>query len=96
MKGIMSGCLQQGQQAALAVQGHQIVAAAHVFITNEDLGHCAPSCEGHHATSFFGQLVDAYLFNVLHAPRLQQLFGPHAIRAHCGGEHLDWGHGVEA
>ena len=92
----MSGCLQQRQQAALTVQGHQIVAAAHMFVTNENLRHGASSSERHHAVTLFGQLVDAHLFNVLHAPRLQELFGPNAIRTNCGGEHLDWGHGVDA
>ncbi len=92
----MSGCLQQRQQAALAVQGHQIVATAHVFVANEDLGHGATACERHHPVTFFRQLIDANLFNVLYAPRLQKLFGPNAIRTNCGGEHLDWGHGLEA
>ena len=93
---IMSGCLQQRQQAALAVQRHQIVATAHVFVTDEDLRHGAPSCERHHAVALLRQLIDANLFDVLDAPGLQELFGPNAIRANCGGEHLDWGHGVNA
>jgi hypothetical protein len=65
-----------------------------VFVTNEDLRHGAPSSEGHHAASLFWELIDADLFNVLDAPRFQELFGPNAIRTNCGGEHLDWGHGV--
>ena len=96
MRGIMSGCLQQRQQAALAVQGHQIITTAHVFVTDEDLRHGAPSGEGHHAVPLLRQLVNANLFDVFDTPRFQELFGPNAIRTNCGGEHLDWGHGVTA
>jgi hypothetical protein len=90
----MSGCLQQGQQAASTIERDQIITATHMLIANENLRHSAPACERHHAASLFGELVDADLFNVLDAPRFQELFGPNAIRANCGGEHLDGWHGV--
>jgi hypothetical protein len=87
--------LQQRHEATLAVQGHQIVTAADVLVANEDLRHGTTTGERHHAVALFRLLVDADFFNVLHAPRLQELFGPNAIRANCGGEHLDWVHGAE-
>ena len=92
----MSGCLQQGQQAASTIERDQIITATHMLIANENLRHSAPACKRHHAASLFGELVDADLFNVLDAARFQELFGPNAIRTNCGGEHLDWGHGVDA
>ena len=90
----MSGCLQQGQQAASTIERDQIITATHMLIANENLRHSAPACERHHAASLFGELVDADLFNVLDAPRFQELFSPNAIRANCGGEHLDGWHGI--
>ena len=92
VRGIISVCLQQGQQAPLAVQRHQVVTTTHVLVANEDLRHGASPSQGHHAVALFGQLVDAHLFNVLNSSRFEQLLGANTERANGGREHLDWRH----
>jgi hypothetical protein len=88
----ISVCLQQRQQTTLAVQGHQIIATTHMGFTNEDLGHGASPCEGHHALALGGLQVNTDLFYIGHTTRLQQLLGANAKGANGGGEHLDWRH----
>jgi hypothetical protein len=81
--------LQQRQQTALAVEGHQIVTTAYMGVTDENLGHRAAACDFHHVGTRLGVSVDAHFFNVCHAFGGQQLFGTDAIRANGGGVHLD-------
>jgi len=90
----MSACLQHRNEAATAVQCHQIVATTHMRVTNEDLRDSSPTRQGHHPISLFGQEVDSHLLNVLDATSFEDLFGPVAIGANGGGVHLDGWHGV--
>jgi len=90
---IISACLKQRGEAPTTIQSDQIIAATYVSLTNEDLGHGAPSCQSHHAIALFGGEVNAYLLDLLDAARFKKLFGPIAIGANGGGVHLDGRHG---
>ena len=81
--------LQQRQQTALAVERHQIIAAANMRIPNKNLGDRAAARDFHHVGAGLHVNVDAHLFNMRHAFGCQQLFGSDAIRTNGGGVHLD-------
>ena len=81
--------LQQRQQTALAVESHQIVTAAYMGVTNENLRHRAAARDLHHVGPRLGVGVDAHFFNVDHTFGRQQLFGTDAVGANGGGVHLD-------
>lgn len=84
---------QQGHQPAAAVQIHQLVAAAHMRVANENLRHGAPAGDGHHLGPLRRVQVDADLLYVVDPALLEQGLGPQAIGADLGGVHLDGGHG---
>jgi len=91
----MSACLQHGHEATTAVQGHQIITAAHMGLANEDLRHGSPACQGHHAVTLIRREIDSHLLNMLDAASLEDLLGPIAIGTNSGGVHLDGWHGLK-
>lgn len=94
MAKFMSACLQQRHEAATAVQSHQIIAAAHMGLANEDLRHGTPAGQGHHAVTLIRGEVDSHLLDMLDAASFEDLLGPVAIGANSGGVHLDGWHGL--
>lgn len=94
MAKFMSACLQQRHEAATAVQSHQIIAAAHMGLANEDLRHGTPAGQGHHAVTLIRGEVDSHLLDMLDAASFEDLLGPVAIGTNSGGVHLDGWHGL--
>ena len=61
----MSGGCQQRQKLATAVEGHQVIAPAHVGSANVNLWHGAPAGGVHHELALHRVQVDANFFNQL-------------------------------
>src|SRR6185295_14465839 len=80
---------QQGHQIALLVEPDEVVAAADMGRTDEDLRHRAAAGDLDHRVAFGGVQVDADFFDVLDAALLEQHLGTYAIRAHLRRVHLD-------
>ena len=76
----MSG-VKQGQQTALAVERHQVIAAAHMGIANENLRHGTAAGNLHHFFALTGHQVYPDFVQFGHATLGQQLFGGNAVRA---------------
>ena len=67
VKSVWSGGVEQGQQAPLAVQRHQVVAAANVLLTNENLRHRAAACDVHHLLALTRHQVHPDFIKLSHA-----------------------------
>ena len=70
-RGEASG-VQQRQQSALLIQGDEVIAAAYVGVTNEDLRHGTAPGDVHHVRPLNRVEVDADFFNLAHPTLLQQ------------------------
>ena len=84
--------LQQGHQAASAVEGVQVVAATDVGFADEDLRHAGATGDLGHAGAHIGLAVNHDLFVVGDAPGLQQGLGAGAVGAEIAGVNGDFGH----
>lgn len=89
-----SSRIEQWQQTTLAVQRHQVVAPTDMGRPDEDLRHGASTRYFHHFHPFLRLAVNPDFFNTFHAFGQKQTFGLYAIRANCGGIHLDGLHGI--
>jgi hypothetical protein len=58
-----SGALKQRHQCAALIQGHQVVTATHVSVTNEDLRHRAAPRQLHHLKACCFVQIDTNLVN---------------------------------
>jgi hypothetical protein len=60
-----------------------------MVVPDENLRNGTPARQTHHAITFGIGQINANFFYVFHAARLEDLFGPNAVRANSGGVHLD-------
>jgi hypothetical protein len=88
----LDGSGQQNHQLTLAVQLGQIVEAADVMLTDENLRHATTAAQCHHflAANVIEFNVDFPHFNPFAG---EQRFGVAAIRTGAGGVHGDVSHG---
>ena len=80
---------QQRQQAALAIKCYQVITAAHMGVSNENLRHSAAICQRHHLFAFARYLVYANFDEFSHAAFGKQLLGSNAVRACACGVNFD-------
>ena len=87
-----SAGLQLRHQAAFGIQSHQVITATHMRLTDEDLRHCAATCDFHHVVTRLGLGVDPDFLNVRDAFGLQHLFGADTVGANGRCVHLHLWH----
>src|SRR5690348_7765678 len=85
----LSRAREERLEAAAAVERDQLVAAADVDVTDEDLRHRPAVREAHHVLALVGLEVDADLVDLLDAALLEERLGAQAVGARRRAVHLD-------
>ncbi len=90
--GLRDSGLQHRHEATTPIERVQVVATAHMRVSDEDLRHAGAPGQLGHLRAQFGFAVHEHFFQIGHPPPVEQGPGPAAVGAVSAGEHLDLGH----
>jgi len=71
----LSGALQERRETAGPIERGKVIKAAHMLLTDENLGHGPAAGDLDHAVALSRIVVDADLMDLLHAALTQQRLG---------------------